>query len=415
MNWTTNWSTPADLRAQVQKLWDKGAILAELAALDGIGTQDEPLFPRRLLVKGPSSAELAERFDAVRGWIAALRNGAHYRVAMRDVRHRVLGANQVPDAVWVDSVGDALALLGKGRDAAVFTALLAATRQRQPAVLPWLAANSLRALQLAEHWPLLLDVLGWLQTHPRPAVYLRQIDLPGVHSKFVEAHRAVLAEWFDAALAPGAVDWQASGAAAFNRRYGFRDKPARIRFRMLDPALALLPGGGEQDITLDGASFARLDPGATTVFMTENEINFLAFPALPGSMVLFGAGYGFDVLAEAAWLRRRALFYWGDIDTHGFAILDQLRALFPHAASLLMDRATLTRHRDLWGREAQPLLRDLPRLDGAERALYDDLRDNRIAPALRLEQEKIGYGWLEAALRGIVDGQHRGIPETSTE
>lgn len=398
----TNWSTAADLRAQVQKLWDKGAILSALA---GIDSADEPLFPRRLSLKGPSSTELAERFDAVRGWIAALRQGTHYRVTMRAVRHRILGANQVPDAVWVDSVDDALAMLGKKRDADRFTALLASTRQRQPAVLPWLAANGLQALQLAEHWPLLLDVLGWMQIHPRPAVYLRQIDLPGVHSKFVEAQRAVLAQLFDAALAPGAIDWQASGAAAFNRRYGFRDKPARIRFRMLDPALALLPGGGEQDITLDGASFARLDPGATRVFMTENEINYLAFPALPGSMVLFGAGYGFDALAEAAWLRRRALFYWGDIDTHGFAILDQLRALFPHAASLLMDRATLMAHRNLWGREAQPLLRDLPRLDGAERALYDDLRDNAIAPALRLEQEKIGYGRVEAALRGAVDGQ----------
>ncbi len=38
-----------------------------------------------------------------------------------------------------------------------------------------------------------------------------------------------------------------------------------------------------------------------------------------------------EPLAEASWLKERDLFYWGDIDTHGFAILDQLRGHFPHA------------------------------------------------------------------------------------
>jgi hypothetical protein len=34
------------------------------------------------------------------------------------------------------------------------------------------------------------------------------------------------------------------------------------------------------------------------------------------------------------------VLYWGDLDTHGFAILDELRAHCPHAESLLMNRAT---------------------------------------------------------------------------
>ena len=48
-------------------------------------------------------------------------------------------------------------------------------------------------------------------------------------------------------------------------------------------------------------------------------------------MVIFGAGYGFEMLAGADWwLQVVGFIYWGDIDTHGFAILDQLRRRFGH-------------------------------------------------------------------------------------
>jgi hypothetical protein len=41
--------------------------------------------------------------------------------------------------------------------------------------------------------------------------------------------------------------------------------------------------------------------------------------------------------------------YWGDLDTHGFAILHSLRAWLPQTQSFLMDRQTLAEHRDRLG------------------------------------------------------------------
>lgn len=383
-----NWTRPADLRAQVQKLWDKGELLAA----------GEAAFPHRLVLKGPSSDELAQRFDSVRAWIAELQAMPYCRIELRQVAHRVLGANAVPQMAWVDSLDLALAWIGKRREAERYRSLCAATAARRPALLPWLGRRPLRALELAEAWPQLLDVVDWACAHPRCGLYLRQIDIPGVHSKFIEGHRGTLGELLELALPAQAINPEASGAGQFNLRYGFRDKPARIRFRVLDDALAILPGTRQADIALDAASFAALAPPARQVFITENEINFLAFPPVPESLVVFGAGYGWDALAQTRWLERCALRYWGDIDTHGFAILDQLRSRFPHVASLLMDRATLMAHQGAWGTEADQVGHDLPRLDAAERMLYDDLRDNRIQPGLRLEQERIGYAWLEQAL-----------------
>jgi hypothetical protein len=398
-----NWTTQADLRMQVQKLWDKGLLPASLV-------NGEAIFPRRLTLKKPTSSELAGRFEEVRTWIADLRQGTHYRVVMRELRHHVIGSNAIPDEIWIDTLDNAVSLIGKGRDVRRFNELVALTRERQPALLPWLARRPLKALDSAEDWPHLLNIIGWMQAHPRPGIYLRQIDIQGIHTKFIEAHRGVLSELLDLVLPPEAIDTEAGGMNHFCRSYGFLDKPLRIRFRILDPAFALLPGSADQDITINQDAFNRLNPRISRVFITENEINFLAFPELPGSMVIFGAGYGFDMQAQAEWLQRCTIHYWGDIDTHGFAILDQLRAYLPHTVSFLMDRDTLMAHELLWVSEPRPMRRDLRRLNKEERALFEDLRDNRIGHAIRLEQERIGFGWVRSALKSPVgpsDIQHR--------
>ena len=386
-----NWTGPAELRAQLQKQWDRGELLAGLVT-------GEPAFPQRLALKCPRSADMTEHFDAVRAWSRGLRELADCRVVMREFRHRVLGANAVPQEVWIDTLDEALALIGQQKAARRFGLLRDATRERAPQLLGWLARRPLRALALAGEWDRLLDVVAWLQAHPRPGIYVRQVDLVGVHSKFIDLHRGVLSELLDHTLPAEAVDRSASGSNQFAQRYGFLGKPLRIRFRILDPALAWGAAGLLHDVTLDAASFARLPFGAARVFITENEINFLALPALPNSIVLFGAGYGFEVLAGVDWLQHCSVHYWGDIDTHGFAILDQLRGRLAHVDSFLMDRATLMAFEPLWGDEDQPTQRELARLRPDEQSLYDDLRDNRLRKGLRLEQERIGFGWVEAAL-----------------
>ena len=394
------WTDPAGLRAQVRKLWDKGLLLAPLVPQPNTEPPTAaapPGWPLRLKLAAPGSSDLGQRFAEVHQWAAELRQHAGpYRIQERALRHREVGQQSVPEAVWLDSLDAAIAWVGKTRDAQQFARLVAATRSAQPALLPWLAQRPLAALALAPVWPQLLAVVAWLQAHPRPGIYLRQVDIAGVDSKFIESHRSVLAEWLDIALPADAIDARASGAGQFARRYGFRDKPLRVRFRWLDAA----PVGAQlgSDISTTHSAFAQLAPAVRRVFITENEVNFLAFPALPDSLVVFGAGYGFAALAGAHWLQRCAVHYWGDIDTHGFAILDQLRASVPHTRSLLMDEATLLAHRAHWGQEPSPVLRDLPRLTVAEAALFDGLRQHQWQAQLRLEQERIAFGWVQRAL-----------------
>ena len=390
-----NWTRPADLKAQVHKLWERGTLLAALVT-------GEALFPKRLLLKVPTSTEIADHFDAVRAWAAEIRTVSHFRVEMREFRHRLFGANAIPHEVWLDTLDDALKAVGKQRSAAEFARLIDLTRAQSPQLLPWLARRPHKALELADEWSRLLSVVAWIKVHPASGIYLRQVDISGVHSKFIEAHRAVLVELLDMVLPPESIASTATGVGGFARRYGFRDKPCLIRFRSLGTQRTAFPIGFAQDITLDSESFARLAPAVSRVFIIENEINFLAFPRVPVSLAVFGSGYGFEMLKGAAWLQQCRVYYWGDIDTHGFAILDQLRHRVAHAESFLMDRLTLMAHEMCWGVEEKQAQRDLSRLSAEESTLYNDLRDNRIRKNLRLEQEMISFGWIESAVAATI-------------
>lgn len=381
------WTTAKDLKTQVERLWERGELLR-----DALTARER--FPLRLRLKGPGSNDITERFDEVRAWSARLADISWVRLEWKSLRHRVQGEQHLPSEVWVESRDQALAWLGRQADWQRFQELVAITQEQQANLLPWLEKRPLQALELSQDWPRLLAVVSWLQAHPRPGIYLRQVDLPGVHSKFIEGQRAVLAELLDLALPAEAIAQDMTGLGRFAARYGFLDKPLLIRFRALDEALGLLPEAPLADMTLDAGSFSRLRTLAGRVFITENEINYLAFPRVTNALVIFGAGYGWEALAQCRWLRECEIHYWGDIDTHGFGILDQLRGQFPAARSLLMDTATLLAHRDFWGQEHKPLKAELHRLTPAEAALYQALRQDEYGQALRLEQEHIGYDWL---------------------
>lgn len=393
----TEWTHPSDVLRQLQRRWDKGDIPAALLC------DEASLFPLRLRCRTPTSAELGQGFGEVRDWIRALRAGDRehrghgYEIQWRRLRHPVHGANELPAGVVVPTETDALKLLGKTREAALLRELAESTLADFPELAVWLGRHPLRLLEQAERWPRLLDVLRWFREHPRPGVYLRQVDIPGVDTKLIEGHRGLLSELLDIVLPDDAIDTDATGVRGFARRYGLRDKPARVRFRMLDPTLAI---NGLTDLEVPTDQFAGLGVIPSRVFITENEINGLAFPEVSGAMVIFGQGYGVERLAEVAWLRDCDIRYWGDIDTHGFAILDRLRGHLPHVRSLLMNEDTLLSHRELWVTEPRDrrFTGELKRLTETERDLFMALRDDRFGERVRLEQERIRYGWLLEAL-----------------
>jgi hypothetical protein len=291
---------------------------------------------------------------------------------------------------------DALRWIRQQARAEQFDMLAAPTLERFPALREWMMQKPMALVEHADEWKRVLAVLEWFRQHPRAGIYLRQVDVPGVDTKFIEVNRSLFIELLDLVLPPDAVD--VTAGRDFEARYGLRAKPRLVRFRILDSDYWI---DGLSDIATPVSEFATLALPVRRLFITENEINGLAFPDVPHSAIIFGLGYGLERLADVPRLGDTPVYYWGDIDTHGFAMLDRLRAHLPHLRSLLMDRETLLAHRQFWAIEDSPNATALTRLTPEEAALYEDLAADRLGDRVRLEQERVGFGSVERAIREL--------------
>jgi hypothetical protein len=380
----------ADVRAQLERAWNDGSLLREWL-------QGAERWPWSVSARAPSGGALLERYDEVRNWIGRLEHSSQQHPGMRveftDLNVRKLGSQRVPGRVWVDSRDGALALIGKAAAFGQFERLCEVTRARNEGLLAWLVNRPLRALEHADAWDRLLDVADWFLAHPSSGLYLRQVDVPGTDTKFIETHLAVISELMDFLRPSPPLPAVGNPAHRMAMRLGLAVDPQIVRLRLLDPAL-VTHYRGVSDLALPFAEFAVLDPPCTTVFVTENKTNGLAFPPVPSALVIFGLGYGIETLRDVAWLRHRRLVYWGDIDTHGYHILSRCRAWWPHLDSLLMDETTLATHAPLAIEEPETA-RDstLPgRLTDGERQAFFALLENRYGHRVRIEQERIPFG-----------------------
>lgn len=389
----TGWTSVDDLRAVLRRRWIDGSLLRGLAN----GLEFEPIAKP---VKGPPVMSLAERLSEVQAWVRHLVDGSRsrgeelYEIEWRTVGGRHFGANELPRRLRVTTPQAVWTLLGVGREVAHFEAMLGSAGD--PAIEAWVRDHPHRALALKSQWPQLLSCVEWIRRNNGHDLYLRQIDLPGVDTKFIEQNCRELAALLDLVLPPDRVDATRS-PREFDARYGFRTRPAFARTRMLDGSSWLADGLTDTYARVDELAARR--PDVDEVVIVENEVSYLALPRMDRVLAIFGKGFDVARLAGLPWLADLAVRYWGDIDTHGFTILDRLRAHVPHATSVLMDLDTLLLHRDLCVPEPKPAHEKVTRLTGPELTAFDYLIDNAIdGRPLRLEQERIGYASVCAAL-----------------
>ncbi len=388
------WAEPADILATLHRRWSSGRYLRSHAR----GDRWEPV---RIPIKGPASNELLDRFDEVRRWAdgfarEGLGEGPGLRIEHRTLGGRGLGSNQVPARSVVKTFGELCSVLGTGDDVRALDDLMAMTRERLPALVPWMADRPMAVLEHREEWARLLATVEWVVANDPGATYLRHVDVEGVDTKFVERHRRLLSDLLTVVLPEERVD-SSAGAGDFVRRFGFLAKPAYTRLRFLDASVSRFPPG-VSEVALRTDELATLDLAAALVFIVENEASYLAFPAVARAIVIFGAGFASGGLTDLPWLAHREVVYWGDIDTHGFDILSRLRAQLPHVSSVLMDRETLLAHRPHWTTEPNPTARRLTHLTADEQLVYEDLVEDRYGASVRLEQERVPFSALQRTL-----------------
>ena len=379
-----------EIKQKAERPWTSGRFLKSWLA-------EEEYFPLDIPFRKPSGRSLGSDFAKVRDWMALLHKnskdvcGTGFSIEYRAINHQQLGRQRIPDTILFENRDDWLSYIGKRKAFRQFDEIVGSTRRQLPEVMEYLKTKPLKVLEYAESWASLLKVCRYFQHNPNPGRYIRQLDIQGVDTKFIEGHKGILSELLVLALDSDDFDGTVIGLAenGFERRFGLLYDEPLVRFRLLE---------SDHDMSVPISRF--VDPGVQRVFITENKVNGLAFPKVRDAMVIFGLGYGIRSLATVSWLKDKELVYWGDIDTHGFAILSQVRKMFPGTRSLMMDETTLREHLSLCVLEqgAKRFLGELPDLSTEESALFESLKDNRLGRNLRLEQERIRYSWVLKAL-----------------
>jgi len=358
----------------------------------------ESLFPLALFGSGLKSPK---DFGGDRAAIESLRKSSKeqltygYAITWEQRNSRRMGMQNVPAKVTFPTQDDYVQFLDKVAEVAQFEKDRDLIRQRCPELVSWMGAKPLKVIGHAGHWDGLLSVSLHLKHNPRPNCYLRELPVV-VDTKFVERHVGILSELLPV-VAPMTVG---TDSRRFETRFGFRYKQPLVRLRLLDQRLNEGLNLPVNDFATPLDQFQDLPLTGTTVLIVENEMTFLSLPWLPKTVALFGGGDGAALLSTAGWLASCRLYYWGDLDCHGFETLAHLRKTFSSITSVLMDSHTFEEYLAFVVGTPKSQAKEHLELTFAEHALYVRLAGS----GMLLEQERIPFLFSKRRLLDAISG-----------
>jgi len=368
-----------------------------------ISGEGSTLWPLEINLDIPTEQDALRQQKGVIAWITEwkawqTRNAAHGGgVLSWTERHwRLLGAQNVPQKLILNTPEEAVFWTGEAETWSRAVERYKTLVQRWPALIEVLTKNyDILANYDEANFLRLIEMLSWICANPNSGLYLRQIPVNGIDSKWLESRKKLICELVSAIKGTGERD--------FFKVCGLKPQPQLIRMRILDPEIRNLLGG-LGDICTPLEDIANISIHPAYVFIVENLQTGLAFGDLSGSVVIMGLGYGVEVFEKIPWLHNARCIYWGDIDTHGFAILNRARSYLPSLETILMDKPTLLTHRDLWVQEEkQSASSDLPFLTNEERELFLSLKNNVLGQQVRLEQERICWDEVWEVIQTVLD------------
>ncbi len=352
----------------------------------------------------PTEVDFTSDVAAVRRWVDAW---THWRGA-GEIRHEMrkyqrLGAQTLPARLILRDPGEVAAWCGQERR------WRQAVRRYSAWVSRWPQCQERRGL--ARHFDVLADyaeaddarlqtALAWILAHPASGLYVRQLPLEGVDTKWLEKRRGLIVDLLGL-LRGGEVETDFYAACGLTRT------PVRVRMRVLCPTLRAQIGG-LRDIEAPVAELAALRLAPQVLLMVENQETGVALPDMKGVVAFMGLGAAVSTLGAIPWLQACPAIYWGDIDTHGLAILARARQILPLTQSVMMDVATLERYASLIGQEpTQYPNAELAELTVQEHEVFDGLHRGRWGTKVRLEQERITWSDAWETLLAMVERVQR--------
>lgn len=328
-------------------------------------------------------AEYQKEFNDIRSLSKEVK-GYGYTIDWKTVKTKMLGTQGLPSKIKFETAEDFERFLQKVKEVNVFRKNVALINGKFPELQCWIEKYPLKVIENSEYWSDILKILNYFSKNPQPQLYIRELPIE-VHTKFIEQHKAVIGELLDIVIK----EYINTNEKEFEKRYNLRYDESMVWMRILDGTLAAEFFSGLDDITIPVSKFLRLQIPISKAYIVENKVNFLTFPLVANSIVIWGRGYGIASIKESELLKSSELIYWGDLDAQGFEILSQFRSYFAQVKSLLMDKTTFDKYFENDLGTPSKVNVEL-NLTTEEKNLYQYIKANNY----RLEQEKIPQSYV---------------------
>ena len=333
-------------------------------------------------------AEYQKEYNDIRSLSKEVK-GYGYSIEWKTVKNKMLGTQDFPSKIKFETAEDFERFLQKTKEVADFRKNVALINGRFPELQYWIEKYPQKVIDNSEYWNDILKVLDYFSKNPQPQLYIRELPIE-VHTKFIERHKAVVGELLDIVIKA----YINTNEKEFEKRYNLRYDEPTVRMRLLDRTLAKKFFYALDDITIPVSQFLKLQIPISKIYIVENKVNFLTFPPVANSVVIWGKGYGVASIKESELLKNTELIYWGDLDAQGFEILSQFRSYFAQVKSLLMDKTTFDKYFENDLGTPSKVNVEL-NLTTEEKNLYQYIKANNY----RLEQEKIPQSYVIEHLR----------------
>jgi hypothetical protein len=344
--------------------------------------------------------DVHQQFEKIQNEIETLfrqsknETGIGYIVKKSEYKFRRSGSHELPESIVIESLDDFLHVTGKKKEWVAFVRNYELLAGSIPALKEWSATNTSWLLKKEADWTSILLVCHYFLSTPRPDLYIRQLPVQ-IHTKFIEENAPLLQSLLDFLIPEHIRD---NSQKRFAERFFLKFDEPLIRIRILDDMLQFQ--NNIKDLSIPLSSFRSLSLNCNRILIAENKMNFLTLPEVPGSVALWsGGGFNISYLKNIEWLKHEQIYYWGDIDEHGFQILHQLRSYYPGAESILMDLKTYTDFEKFAVSTPPASIGELSFLNANELEVLNMLRLN--PEKNRLEQERISQEYSVRKIRSL--------------
>lgn len=219
----------------------------------------------------------------------------------------------------------------------------------------------------------LINTIEWFIENPSSGLYMRQVDIEGVHTKWIEQNITPL---FTALKLINTDDTELT----FEAYAGLVTAPATVRFRLIGSELNDFFHGATditmpvKDLNIIGTKLGSL---CSTIVILENEKPGLYFDNIEQGICIFGLGNAVTILEHIDFIRQcPKILYIGDLDIEGLYILNRLRKRIPQVESRYMNIQTFIDN-DMSAVTYRPTFTNesLDALTDSERKLFDYLSE----------------------------------------